>query len=80
MKQKLEIQLISKVRDIFGVWEITVNINGKLYTYPIDAEYGLKKIKKMIRLKKYGKALHLLNLYKIKGFNSFKNGGENGRL
>jgi len=71
-KPKLEVTIISETRDCFGVWEVTVAVNKKIYTYPIDAEFGLKKVRKMIRLKKYGKALHLLSLYKLKGFNSFE--------
>jgi len=70
--QKLTVCLLSKVRDCFGVWEITVVINEKPYTYPIDSEYAVRKIEKMIRLNKPGKAIHLLSQFKIGGFNFFK--------
>ena len=76
MKPKLEVTLLSEVRDFFGVYELTVSINGKIYTYPITSEYAARKIEKMIRLKKFGKALHLLSQFKIEGFNSFEKKGE----
>lgn len=72
MQPKLKVALISKVKDCFGVWEVAVTINERLYTYPIESEYILKKIEKMIRLKKYGKAIHLLSQFKVEGFNYFE--------
>jgi len=78
-RQKLTICLVSKVRDCFGVWETTVTINDKLYTYPIDSEFALRKIEQMIRTKKFGKALYLLSLFKIEEFNYFKEEVDNGR-
>jgi hypothetical protein len=62
---------MSTSKDCFGVIEVTVSLNGKAYTYPITSEFALKKVQKMIRLKKFGKALHLLSLFKVKGFNYF---------
>jgi len=72
MKPKLEVTLISEVRDFFGVWEVTVDINEKVYTYPLNSEYAVRKIEKMIRLRKFGKALHLLSQFKIEGFNEYE--------
>lgn len=69
--QNLTVSLISKMRDYFGVWEVEVLINGVVYTYPISSEYILKKVEKLLRLKKPGKALYLLGQAKISGFNSF---------
>jgi hypothetical protein len=68
---------MSKIKDCFGVIEVTVSINGKAYTYPITSEFALRKAEKMLRLHKYGKALHLLTLFKIEGFNYFAE-AENG--
>jgi hypothetical protein len=62
---------MSTSKDCFGVIEVTVSLNGKTYTYPITSEFAMKKVEKMIRLKKFGKALHLLSLFKIEGFNYF---------
>ena len=76
--QKLTLSLISYTRDCFGVYEIRVLINGKSYTYPINSEYIFRKIKKMIRLHKPGKAIHLLSAFKTKGFNYFEERRKNG--
>lgn len=70
--QKLTIYLLATRKDCFGVIEVDVSINGKQYTYPITSEFILRKVQKMIRLKKFGKALHLLSLFQINGFNYFK--------
>lgn len=70
--QKLTCQLLSKVKDYFGVWEVTVLINNRLYTYPISSEFLLKKVEKLIRLKKFGKAIHVLSQAKISGYNYFE--------
>ena len=72
--QKLTIRLDSVVRDCFGVHEITVAINGKVYTYPVGSEFIAKKIEKLIKFKHYGKVMNLLRGFKITGFNSFEGG------
>jgi hypothetical protein len=60
------------VKDSFGVYEVEVFINSKLYTYPITSEFALRKIGKLLRLNKPGKALYLLKLFKVSGFNNFE--------
>lgn len=72
MKQKLKVVLTSKIKDCFGVWEVCVAINGRHYTYPIESEFILRKVEKMIRLEKYSKAIHLLSQFKVEGFNYFE--------
>ena len=72
MKVKPAVKIISKTRDCFGVWEVSVLINGRAYTYPVDSEYIVRKIEKMLRFRKPGKALHLLSQFKTEGFNYFK--------
>lgn len=77
-----DLKIVSKTKDFFGVIEVCVSINGKIYTYPITSEFIIRKIEKMLRLKKFGKALHLLSLFKIEGFNYYsevKNGVHRGR-
>ena len=71
-KSRVKMLIVSEVKDCFGVWEIKVAINGKLYTYPIDSEFIVRKVKKMLRLNKIGKAINLLSQFKITGFNSFE--------
>ena len=75
--QKLTVSLVSYTKDCCGVYEVRVLINEKSYTYPIDSEYIFRKVKKMIRLHKPGKALHLLSMFKIEGFNYFEERREN---
>jgi len=62
------------MKDLFGVIEVCVSINGKCYTYPLDSEWIVKKVKKLIRLKKFGRAIQLLKLSKIEGFNYYGTG------
>lgn len=72
--QKLTICLIAETKDSFGVIEVSIKINGKDFTYPITSEFALRKFKSLLRRHKPGKALHLLKLFTVKGFNSFKEG------
>lgn len=70
----LTISLISESTDQFGVIEVGVLINEKLYTYPITSEFALRKIKSLLFRHKPGKALKLLQMFKTTGFNSFEKG------
>jgi hypothetical protein len=74
-RQHLTLFLVSKSKDCFGVWEVCVLINGKEYTYPVSSEYAVVKVERLLRgpHPKYGKALHLLTLFKVNGFNAFAN-------
>lgn len=76
--QKLTMFLESKVRDYSGVWELTVWIKNKVYTYPVSSEFSVREIERAIHKHRYGSALKLLKKFKIDGFNSFE-GGNNGR-
>jgi hypothetical protein len=78
--QKLTVSLVSKIKDYFGIWEVTVLINNKAYTYPISSEFLLGKVEKQLRLNKPGRALHLLKQAKITGFNSFEEEVKDGRV
>lgn len=73
--QKLTISLLSKTKDFFGIWEVCVLINGKEYTYPVTSEYAVEKFERLLRgpHPKPGKALHMLTLFKVTGFNAFAN-------
>jgi hypothetical protein len=75
-RQSLTLCLTSKMRDFFGVWEVSVIIGDKSYTYPISSEFKVRKIEQLIRLKKFGSAIKLLNEAKIKGFNAYEKGSE----
>jgi hypothetical protein len=68
----LTLKITSKVRDVFGIWEVTVLLNNKLYTFPVTSEFALRKVEKLLRNRKPGKALHLLKLFTTTGFNAFK--------
>ena len=68
----LKLVITSKVKDLFGIWEVTVLLDGKEYTYPTTSEYAVKKVEKLIRNRKPGKALHVLKLFTTTGFNAYK--------
>ena len=73
----LTLCLTHETKDCFGIIEVGVKINEKEYVYPISSEFALNKVKRLLRCKhpKYGKALQVLKLFKVDGFNSF---GEEG--
>jgi hypothetical protein len=70
--QLLNIKLESKVKDFMGVWEVGVLINGKAYTYSISSEWAVEEFERLLRKRKPGRALKVLNQFKLEGFNSFK--------
>jgi hypothetical protein len=69
--QLLTIVLEQELKDTFGVHELSIRINSKLYTYPITSEFIVRKFKALLRRNKPGKALRLLSLFTTE-FNSFK--------
>jgi hypothetical protein len=68
----MTLSLVSKIRDSFGVWEISILLNGKMYTYPITSEFAVRKFEVLLRRRRFGKAIKLLNTFLVAGFNSFK--------
>jgi hypothetical protein len=70
--QKLTMKHVASTKDFFGLWEVTVLINGKEYTYPITSEHAVKKIESLLRNRHPGKALNVLRLFSNVNFNSFK--------
>lgn len=72
----LKLRILHKVKDTFGIWEVTILINGGEYTYPLTSEFAVKKIEKLIRNRKPGKALYMLKLFTLTGFNAYKKGGD----
>ena len=68
----LEIKLLSKIRDYSGVWEVSILINNKEYTYPISSEYKLNRFENLLKRKQPRRALRILTDAKIEGFNSFE--------
>jgi hypothetical protein len=75
--QNLTCKIGSKTKDEFGIWEIEIFINGNLYTYPITSEFAVRKVESLLRRHKPGKALHVLSLFTVPGFNAFKEGASN---
>lgn len=63
--QKLTLQVVSKSKDCFGVWEVNVLINSKPYTYNLTSEFAARQIDKLVN-KKPGKALALLKQFNLK--------------
>jgi hypothetical protein len=63
--QKLTLSVLSKVKDVFGLWEVDVKINSKVYTYQISSEYLLRKVDSLIYRHKPGRALYLLKIANV---------------
>lgn len=63
--QKLTICLESKTKDLFGVWELVIRSDKKRYTYLIPSEYIVRKFEKLLRQKRFGKAIHTLSIFNI---------------
>lgn len=72
--QKLTFILTSKVRDFNGVWEVTVLIKDKQYTYPINSTWAVEEVERLLYKRRYGKALQVLKQFTTKEFNAFKKG------
>lgn len=62
--QKLIIKLLSKKKDFFGMWEVEVSINRKIYTYPIPSEFAVEQIERMLQKKRYSAAIMILKQFK----------------
>ena len=68
-KQKrlsLKVILLSKVRDLFGFWELCITINDKQYTYYLSSEFGVRQFEKKLYKKMPGKALQVLRKFNHK--------------
>jgi len=75
--QKLTFKLVSKTKDFFGVWEICICINDKYYTYPINSEFAVEEVERLISKHRFGKALQTLKQFKTNNFNSFEKEKQN---
>ena len=64
----LNMKLISMSLDFFGVWEVEVTIRGKPYTYALSSEFDVNKFQDEYNRGHYGKALSVLNMFRIKPF------------
>jgi hypothetical protein len=60
--------LIGTSLDFFGVWEITVELNGKEYVYPLSSEYAFEKFKGYYDKGQMGRAVSCLNHFRIKPY------------
>lgn len=80
---RLLMRIESVNKDSFGIWEVGVRIDTKLYTYPLTSEFAVRKVSSLIRQRKYGKAIQVLHLFCTPGFNYWKeeltDGSESGR-
>ena len=63
--RKKTVCLASKSCDCFGLWELEVVIDSKLYSYTINSEFAVRKFESLVRRHKPGSAIHLLNLFKV---------------
>lgn len=64
-KRKLYFTLISKTKDLFGVWEICIQLGYKEYTYIVSSSYAVEQFEKYLRKRRYGLALNVLKRFKI---------------
>lgn len=62
-KKKLNVILISSIRDFFGFWVIDILINGKQYTYSLTSEAALNSFNLLIKHRRPGKALAVLKKF-----------------
>jgi len=63
-ESKLFFTLISKTKDLFGVWEVCILIGYVEYTYTITSSYAVEQFDKYLRKRRYGSALNVLKKYK----------------
>lgn len=63
-KPRLFFTLISKTRDLFGVWEVCIQIGYVEYTYTISSSYAVEQFDKYLRKRRYGLALNVLKKFK----------------
>lgn len=53
-------------KNVNGIYEIDVSIDGKMYTYYISSEYAVRMFLSHYRNKKrHGRALSILNKFKV---------------
>lgn len=50
-----------EIKAIDGTYELGIVINGKLYDYIVDSLNEVEVIRKLVRLKRYGKLIYRLN-------------------
>lgn len=65
MPRRVNLLHIATTCDLFGVWEVTVLIEGKEYTYPLSSEYGYRVFLSYYKKGRMNKALHTLRRFKI---------------
>lgn len=66
VKNPLTMLLHSISLDYFGVWEITISIRKTTYVYVLNSEFAVKQFENHYNKGHYGKALSVLNTFKIK--------------
>ncbi len=59
-EDKLCVSIISKIKDFFGVWEVSIFINTKEYKYFLNSTFKVEQVEKLIRKHKPGKAINFL--------------------
>jgi len=75
-RHKLTFLITSKVKDFNGVWEVCILLGNKEYTYPVSSEWAVEECERLLKNRRYGKALQVLKQFKLEGFNSFEKKGE----
>lgn len=63
MSQKISLQHMATIIDIFGVYEIFIRINGREYWYFLSSEYAYRRFNKYLKNGSYGKALGILRKF-----------------
>lgn len=60
--------LLGTTLDCFGVWELQVKLNEKVYTYSIGSEYAVNKFLTYYKRGQFDRAVSVLNHFRIKPF------------
>jgi hypothetical protein len=69
MRQKLTKLIHTEtVLDFAGIRHVSVLLEGKEYTYAIPSEFAYRQFLKKMKLKQKGRALNILNKFKIEAF------------
>jgi hypothetical protein len=65
-RRKLSVVIEVEHKDFFGFYTLEVLINQKSYTYYLNSEFALRKVKSLLYRHKAGRALKVLKLFNIK--------------
>lgn len=63
----MQIQILKEIKTYDGLIEISIKVSNnstRIYNYVLSSDFGYSQFLKYYKLKKYGKALSILNKFK----------------